>query len=148
MRKYFALVVMFLLISSLAVESAEKIDVDFSQLNSMVAYSGLFDMMINPDAYLGKIIRIKGTFDTAHDEETGMDYFGVIIMDGSMCCVTGVDFVLKEKYKYPQDYPKVGAAITVTGKLERYGEGEEMYYPSSQCGYILSTASLADTGRH
>ena len=29
-------------------------------------------------------------------------------MNASMCCVTGLDFVLKDKYKYPDDYPVNG----------------------------------------
>ena len=43
-------------------------------------------------------------------------------------CATGLDFVLKNKYKYPDDYPELGALVTVTGKFERYVEGEDTCY--------------------
>ena len=129
MKNKFCVLILFVVILVLSAEAKDnKVDVDFSKLNSMVAYSGLFDMMIHPEQYLGKTIRIKGQYDSAQDPDTGTTFFGVVVMDASMCCATGLDFVLKDKYKYPDDYPELGAVVTVTGKFERYVEGEDTYY--------------------
>ena len=48
-------------------------------------------------------------------------------MDSSACCSTGLDFVLKDEYKYPKDYPEVGETITVAGKFEMYRDGDEVF---------------------
>ena len=127
MRRIYVLVALLFMCASCS-EGAGKIDVDFSKFSSVMAYSGIYDMMINPDSYLGKTVRVKGKFDTIHDDETGEDYFAVVVMDASMCCAAGLDFTLKGKRKYPDDYPEIGTEITVTGKFERYTEGEDVYY--------------------
>ncbi len=109
-NKFCVLILFVVMLVSSAEAKDNKVDVDFSKLNSMVAYSGLFDMMIHPEQYLGKTIRIKGQYDSAQDPDTGTTFFG------------------KDKYKYPDDYPELGAVVTVTGKFERYVEGEDTYY--------------------
>lgn len=105
-----------------------KIDLDLTKFSSVMLYSGLFNIMSNPSAYSGKVIKIRGTFDTFHDDKDNQDYFAVIIMDASACYTTGIDFVLKDaaKYKYPKDYPEAGSIITVAGKFELYREGEDL----------------------
>ena len=107
---------------------AAKPDIDFTKFSSVMIYSAVFDILRDPAPFLGKVIKISGQFDCAPDLQTGKYYFGVIITDASACCSTGFDFVLKDSYKFPEDYPKVGDTITVSGKLERYKEGEDTYF--------------------
>ncbi len=82
----------------------------------------------NAPAYDGKVIKIKGMFNSFHDDKDNEDYFAVVIMDASACCTTGIDFVLRDakKYKYPDDYPETGDVITVVGRFELYREGEDL----------------------
>lgn len=108
--------------------SYSKVDLDMTKFSSVILYSGLFDIMGNAPAYDGKVIKIKGMFDSFHDDKDNEDYFAVFIMDASACCTTGIDFVLRDakKYKYPDDYPETGDVITVVGRFELYREGEDL----------------------
>ncbi|MBR6900675.1 MAG: hypothetical protein IKN30_01260, partial [Synergistaceae bacterium] len=128
--------ILFIMISNSF--AAPKADIDLTKLNSMMTYSTLFNILTNPDSYLGKTIKIKGIFDSAKDPDTGIDYFAVVIMDASACCSSGLDFSLKKKYKYeyPKDFPELGEDITVIGKFERYSEGENIYYHLAEADMI------------
>ena len=129
MKKFLLCIfILFIMISNSF--AAPKADIDLTKLNSMMTYSTLFNILTNPDSYLGKTIKIKGIFDSAKDPDTGIDYFAVVIMDASACCSSGLDFSPKKKYKYeyPKDFPELGEDITVIGKFERYSEGENIYY--------------------
>lgn len=131
MKKFLCVIVLSsILISSVSLSSsygATKPDIDLTRFSSVMVYSGLFNVLCNPSAYNGKIIKLKGQFAFVHDEETGENYYGVEVMDASACCAIGLDFVLKGSYEYPQDYPKVGDVITVSGKFEQYKDGEEIF---------------------
>lgn len=123
MRKFLCAVifVMFLTLSG-AWGANRKPDLDLSKMNGVMAYSSMFNVMCNLPAYEGKIIKVKGFCDSVHDDDTGQDYYGVVLMDGSMCCSIGVDFVLKSG-----EYPKTGELITVMGRFEQYKHGEEIF---------------------
>ena len=125
MKKLLCACVLVMLIAGSAF--AAKADLDLTKFSSVMVYSGLFNVMANPYAYRGKTIKLKGYFDAYHDDLTGKDYFGVMVMDASACCATGLDFVLKGEHKYPEDYPETGAVITVMGKFDVYTEGEEIF---------------------
>lgn len=104
-----------------------KVDLDLTGFNGLMAYSGLFNIFSDPDPWVGKVIKIKGRFETDQDPETGVRYFGVSIVDDSACCALGLDFVLRERYRYPEDYPAEGADVTVAGKFDIYQEGGDMF---------------------
>ena len=58
-----------------------------------------------------------------------MAYSGLFdISYAGACCSAGLDFVLKGEHSYPQDYPKVGQVITVSGKFGMYHEGQEVFF--------------------
>lgn len=117
-----AVILVMLLAVSMSHAASMKPDVVLSGMNSVMAYSGLFNVMCNPPAYVGKIIKVKGMCDSVHDDETGEDYYGVVLMDGTMCCSLGVDFVLKSG-----KYPEKGKVITVMGRFEQYKYGEDIF---------------------
>ncbi len=129
MRKFLSALMILCAFSSCSyAATTAKPDIDFTKFSSVMLYSGVFNILANPSAYLGKTIKIRGQFDWARDENTGKTFFGVIVSDASACCSTGFDFVLKDSYSFPSDYPKRGNTITVLGKLERYKEGEDTYF--------------------
>ena len=122
-RKFLcAVFVVMVLTVSVSHAMSKKPDLDLSGMNGVMAYSGLFNVMCNPPAFEGKIIKVKGLCDSVHDDETGNDYYGVVLMDGTMCCSLGVDFVLKSG-----KYPKPGDVITVMGRFEQYRDGGEVF---------------------
>ncbi|MBR6045990.1 MAG: hypothetical protein IKP47_10200 [Ruminococcus sp.] len=103
------------------------IDVDLTKLSGNLCYAQVFELLNNPEEYLGKRVRAKGTFAYTTDESTGGEYFAVFIADASACCAQGIEFVLTGQHTYPADYPEIGADITVEGIFNRYEENGWQY---------------------
>ncbi|MGN0368081.1 MAG: hypothetical protein ACI4EK_04800 [Wujia sp.] len=110
-------------------ESAQTpgVDVDLTVLSSTMVYSEVYNMMVQPQDYLGKTVKMNGAFAVMQDEDTGKMYFACIIRDATACCSQGIEFVLEGEHSFPGDYPAVGSDITVTGEFETYMEGEYTY---------------------
>lgn len=102
-------------------------DVDLTELNSQMVYAQVYDMVSQPDNYMGQKIRAKGPFSYFKDEQTGKEYFAVLISDATACCSQGIEFVLDGEYKYPDDYPALNSEITVSGTFNYYKEGVNTY---------------------
>lgn len=105
----------------------ESIDVDLTALSSTMVYSEVYNMMVFPENYVGKTVKMNGTFYVFHDETTGNYYFSCIISDATACCSQGIEFVLEDSYVYPRDYPKEGEEICVMGVFDTYQEGDYTY---------------------
>ena len=101
------------------------IDVDLTILNATMTYSQVYDMMTNPDLYTGKIVRARGTFAYAHDNDR--DYFAALVQDATACCSQGIEFVTAADMKYPDDYPPLDSEIIITGRFHSYKEGTFTY---------------------
>lgn len=108
-------------------QSADGIDVDLTKLSSTMVYSEVYNMMVSPDNYTGKTVKMKGQFAYYEDPETKAQYFACIIADATACCSQGLEFVLTGEHTYPDDYPELGSEITVTGTFELYEEGGFQY---------------------
>ena len=107
--------------------SADVIDVDLTVLSSTMVYSEVYNMMVTPEDYIGKTVKMKGQYAVFHDETTGNYYFACIIQDATACCAQGIEFVLTKDYTYPDDYPEADAEICVVGVFDTYQEGEYTY---------------------
>ena len=103
------------------------IDIDLTQLSATMVYSEVYNMVYSPENYIGKTVRMNGSFAMYHDEVTDAYYFACIIADATACCSQGIEFVLSGEHSYPEDYPELGSEITVTGTFGTYMEGENMY---------------------
>lgn len=101
------------------------VDVDLTKLSSTMVYSEVYNMMTEPDSYLGKLVRMKGTFAYSIGEERY--YLFCVIADATACCAQGMEFVLRESRKFPDEYPAETTEITVVGVFDTYMEGELMY---------------------
>lgn len=108
----------------------DEIDVDLTQLSSTMVYSEVYAMVYEPQAYLGKTVKMKGLF-TAFEGDAGKVYFNCIVQDATACCAQGLEFELSDRYVYPDDYPQPGEEITVQGTFDMYEEehdGNSYYY--------------------
>ena len=105
----------------------DGIDVDLTVMSSTMVYSEVYNMMYYPENYLGKKVKMSGMYTMFKDEETGKCYHGCIIMDATACCAQGIEFELTDDYVYPDDYPKEGETICITGTFETYKEGDNTY---------------------
>ena len=102
------------------------LDVDLTKMSSTMVYSEVYNMMAMPDDYLGKTVRMTGTFAAYPGD--GRNYYVCYIADAAACCQQGMEFVLDGDYVYPEDYPEEGTVITVTGVFDTYYENEYMRY--------------------
>ena len=92
-----------------------KVDLDLTKMSATMIYSTIFDMLIMPEDYVEKIIKLSGWFETYTDPQTGEMYYAVVVPDATACCQQGLEFVWKGNHAYPDDFPKPGQNITVTG---------------------------------
>ena len=107
-------------------ETTEEI-LNLTVLSSTMIYAEVYNMMITPNDYIGKTVKMSGQFAVYEDPNTGAVYFAVIIADATACCSQGIEFVLNGDYNYPDDYPELGAEITVTGVFQTYQENGNLY---------------------
>lgn len=101
--------------------------VDLTSLSSTMVYAEVYNMMMMPDAYVGKTIKMSGVFTVFEDPETGTTYTACLIYDAMACCQQGIEFVLGDSLQYPEDYPAIDEKICVEGVFETYEEGEFTY---------------------
>ena len=101
--------------SSTASYDPSKIDLDLTKMSATMIYSTMFDMLVMPEDYVEKNIKVSGWFETYTDPQTGELYYAVVVPDATACCQQGLEFVWKGEHKYPEDFPEVGSDITVTG---------------------------------
>ena len=114
-------------LTSAASAEERPVDLDLTKLSGTVVYSQGYDMMMNPDSYMGQIIKMRGSFSYFQDPETKQEYFAAIIADATACCAQGIEFVWAGEHSYPRDYPPLDTDITVTGAFSTYDENGMMY---------------------
>lgn len=101
---------------------------DLTKLSSTMVYAEVNNIMVSPDEYIGRTIKMSGQFAVYAAAETGPFYYACIIADATACCQQGIEFVLTdESLNYPEDYPKIGATITVIGEFQTYLEDDVLY---------------------
>ena len=109
-------------------EGSTEYDVDLTKLSSTMVYSEVYNMMLAPNDYIGKTVKMKGQFAYFQNPDTKAQYFACIIADATACCSQGLEFILAGEYRYPDDYPELGAEITVAGIFSSYEENSVRYY--------------------
>ncbi|MBP5661299.1 MAG: hypothetical protein J6X08_08230 [Lachnospiraceae bacterium] len=103
------------------------VDLDLTQLSKTMVYAEVYNIMMEPETYVGKSIRMNGDYYIYTDETTGQQYFYCVIRDATACCAQGIEFVLTDDYKFPEDYPEEGAFVTVSGRFDTYMEDDLLY---------------------
>ena len=114
--------------------SADGVEVDLTVLSSTMVYSEVYNMLYNdPAHYLGKTVKARGGFSIYQLVTDGVLQpdpvaYACIIADATACCAEGMEFVLEGDYTYPDDYPELGAEITVIGEFQSYEENGMTWY--------------------
>ena len=107
---------------------AGKVDVDLTVLSSTMVYSEVYNMLYyDQESYYGKTVKANGIFAIYQMVVDGVTQpapvaYACIIADATACCAEGMEFVLEGDYTYPDDYPELGAEITVIGEFQSYEE--------------------------
>lgn len=106
----------------------EGIDYDLTKMDSNMVYATVYQFMVNPSAYEGKVIKAEGQYHGTYYEENERYYHYCIIADALGCCSQGLEFVWGDgSHVYPDEYPEENATITVVGTFESYHEKSEAY---------------------
>ena len=106
----------------------QSVDVDLTQLSSTMVYGEVFAITDAPELYIGKTIRLSGEYYSTYYDVTDKNYHFVVIADASACCQQGIEFLLPDTYAYPQDYPKNGDELEISGVFKSYEEEGNTYY--------------------
>lgn len=100
------------------------VDVDLTALSSTMVFAEVSNLLYDPIPYLGKTIRMEGTFSVDHaytmegEPDLSETYFYCVIEDALACCAQGLEFSLADPPAYPEGYPEPGTQITVVGTVE------------------------------
>lgn len=99
-------------------------------MNKDMVYATVYQLMVEPDKYIGKTLCIDGLYYTGQNEKTGTYYHYNIIKDALACCSQGLEFVCGDgSHVYPDEYPKDETEIEVKGTFETYKEpGDDTLY--------------------
>ena len=99
-------------------------------MSSELVYATVYQMMVTPEEYEGKMFRIDGNFYATYYEATKKYYFYCVIQDETACCAQGIEFVWGDgTHIYPEEYPEDNAKIVVEGIFETYREeGDDNLY--------------------
>lgn len=103
---------------------SRNVDIDLTQMSSTMVFSEVYNMMMTPEDYQGKVIKMKGQFLTDIDTEYNQRYYACLILDATACCAQGLGFVPRHGYIYPEDFPEPDGEITVTGTFDYFWENE------------------------
>ena len=103
------------------------VDIDLTVLSANMVYSTVFDMLYEPEVYVGKTVKMEGMFTFIFVQETEKYLFGCIISDAAACCSQGIEFIPTDDYHYPEGFPQGGENITVTGVFEILEDNGEKY---------------------
>ena len=115
-------------------EGTAAVDIDLTALSGIMVYSEVNSMISFPDNYIGKTVKMQGQFTIyqATDESGAFIpdkmFFACMIADATACCAQGLEFSLAGKPVYPDDYPELGAEITVIGEFQSYEENGMTWY--------------------
>lgn len=106
---------------------SDTIDVDLTALSSTMVYSEVYNMMYEPDSYMGKTIKMTGLYNQYYDEEKDFTYHACIVQDATACCAQGIEFVPSESSKSTGESLKANDMITVVGVFDTYEENGSKY---------------------
>ncbi len=109
-------------------DSEIEVDYDLSTMSRDMVYATVYQMMCEPEEFIGKTVRMSGMYNVLYYDSTDTYYHYCVIADAAACCTQGIEFVWgKGEHSYPEEYPREYSSITVVGTFEVYEE-EGLYY--------------------
>lgn len=110
-------------------EADISVDYDLTVLTANMIYVQVYNMMYSPDEYIGKTIKVRGTYYPMYYEATNNYYHYVMIKDAQACCQNGLEFIWDDgTHVYPDEYPQKDAEIEMVGTFNSYIEEDFEYY--------------------
>jgi len=137
MKKYLSILLFICVISIVVtgcsdkaeiIDNTDVIDLDISEMSSVLAYSQVVNIYESPDDYMGKTIKLNGLYYASYYDKTDLYYHYVVVGDETLCCQTGLKFVWNGEHTYPDDYPEEQTEIELVGLFGSYEEFGKTYY--------------------
>ncbi len=93
-----------------------EVDYDLARSSSTMAYAQVFNILVEPEKYDGKKIRVHGKFAVYEYKENGEERrdYACLVSDPTACCDQAIEFTLKDDV-FPDNYPKEEESFTVSG---------------------------------
>lgn len=105
-----------------------SLGLDLTTFEFQDAYDIAQGVIANPKKYEGTTIKMGGYYEAATSEGT-KEVIHAVVWDGDdSCCDPSFEFVLKDGYKYPDDYPKPNEKIEIEGVLKSFKQGDNVFY--------------------
>lgn len=99
--------------------STTGFDYDLTQFTSTMMYAQIADMLMVPEEYAGKTVKMEGRFEVYGDPDKENPDLACIVNDATACCSVGLRFVLTDEYT-SADFPLNGSDIIITGTFQTY----------------------------
>ncbi len=123
-------------------ENAEP-DIDLTSLSSTMVYAEVYNMMVDPESYVGKTIKARGEFYVLQNDAPDRNYYMLLIKDALACCAQGLEFFPTNNPQFPDDFPAFSSQIELTGTYTAYDRnGTTFYYLVCNQFTILEEANL------
>ena len=71
---------------------------DLTKLSSTMVYSEVFNMLSDPDRYVGRVVKMNGVAACFANPQTNQLYYACVIADATGCCAQGLEYVLTGRY--------------------------------------------------
>ncbi len=138
MKRIFSLVIAVCMIFSLSACGAgaesttatvTQVDYDLTEMSGDMVYALVYQMLISPEDYLGKTVRISGLYYASYYSVTEAYYHYCIIADATSCCSQGMEFIWGSgEHSYPDEYPENYTQVVIVGTFGCYQELDYLYY--------------------
>ena len=112
--------------------SASGAAVDLTRLSATMVYAQVFNMIVEPEKFEGKTVKMRGQF-MVYPMDKNENVYAVVISDATACCQQGLEFKWQGEHAYPADYPPEGSEIEVTGTFTtgQTPDGFDYFYIST-----------------
>ena len=117
------------LLPELKPTNKDGIDYDLTAMDGDLVYASVYQMMVEPELFEGKVIKVSGRYYASFFDPNNRYYHYVIIEDAMACCAQGMEFVWDDgSHVYPDEYPKDNSYVEVVGTFETYTETDGQVY--------------------
>lgn len=98
--------------------------IDLTAMSSTMVMAQVSAMQFEPDAFMGKTVKMQGTFLVGYGDTR--NYYYCLVADATACCQQGFEF-LWDGHVFPDDYPEPGSQIIIEGIFDTYWEDGYQY---------------------
>ena len=120
-------------------EQAPFVHIDLTKMSDTMVYSQVFDILVNPQNYVGKTIRLQGIYEPITDSLAQEVLHYIVVEDATACCAQGVEIKMIGEANYPELYSNA----EVVGEIKTYEySGQTFFYVETSADLIKSDSKL------